>query len=353
MNTQKTDINQEIEIRDQSGDPFTAVWNWLLDRTDMGGTEKLVWIALKSFAGFREIRPSVKTVARRASVSVRTVQRSFDVLSKKGFLRVERRSRPDGGDAANRYILLPFPPRTRKDGAGDTVTPAPRCHGDTPPDATLSPPLVTQCHPKEKIELIKDKTTTSLTPLLPEQRHVEKVLSGQKSLTELPDNSPKAPEPVVVVDDIKKLVIGTQFQKLTDQVLLHVIKRFGCKHVFDTLDVLTSIYKKSGKLVKDPVAVLITSLSKGVTPPYDYVPYHERIEKERKAREEAEIKRIAAQEKAKAEEDAYRKKSEEFDALPEEERNQWLEKARATMHSNLGNAKIATRSIAISLFRGG
>jgi len=79
----------------------------------------------------------------------------------------------------------------------------------------------------------------------------------------------------------------------------------------------------------------------------------ERIERERKAGEEAEIKRIAAQEKAKAEEDAYRKKSEEFDALPEEERNQWLEKARATMHSNLGNAKIATRSIAISLFRGG
>jgi len=344
--------NEEIEIRDQSGDPFTAVWNWLLDRTDMGGTEKLVWIALKSFAGFREIRPSVKAVARRASVSVRTVQRSFDVLSKKGFLRVERRSRPDGGDAANRYILLPFPPRTRK-GTGDTVTPAPQCHGDTPPDATLSPPLVTQCHPKENIKLIKDKTTTSLTPLLPEQRPVEKVLSRQKSLTEPFDNSPKAPEPVVVVDDIKKLVIGTQFQKLTDQVLLNVTKRFGCKHVFDTLDVLTSIYKKSRKLVKDPVAVLVTSLSKGVTPPYNYVPYHERIETERKAREEAEIKRIADQEKAKAEEDAYRKKSEEFDALPEEKRNQWLEKARATMHSNLGNAKIATKNIAISLFRGG
>ncbi len=345
--------NEEIEIRDQSGDPFTAVWNWLLDRTDMGGTEKLVWIALKSFAGFREIRPSVKAVARRASVSVRTVQRSFDVLTKKGFLRVERRSRPDGGDAANRYILLAFPPRTWKEGAGDTVTPAPRCHDDTPSGASLSSPPVTQCHPKENIELIKDKTTTSLTPLLPEQRPVEKVSSGQNFLTEPPDNSPKAPEPVVFVDDIKKLVIGTQFQKLTDQVMLNVTKRFGCKHVFDTLDVLVSIYKKSGKLVKDPVAVLITSLSKGVAPPCDYVPYHERIEKERKAREDAEKGRIAARNKIKAEEDAYRKKSEEFDALPEEERNQWLEKARATMHANLGNTKVAARNIAISLFRGG
>jgi hypothetical protein len=212
---------------------------------------------------------------------------------------------------------------------------------------------VSQWHPKENIKLIKDKKTTPLTPLLPEKQPGGEGVPGQEALPEPPDSSRKAPAPVVVVDDIKKLISGTPFQKLNDQVLRNVTKRFGCKHIFDSLDMLIATYRQNGKPVKDPVAVLITALLRGITPSYDYVPYHERIEKERKAKEAAEQRRIAAEQKTKAEEEAYRKKSQQFDALPEEDRKQWLERARATMHPNLRNSKIAARSIAINLFRGG
>jgi hypothetical protein len=162
---QKTD--DKIEIRDQSGDPFTAVWNWLLDCRGLSGTEKLVWIALKSYAGYREIRPSVQTVARRAGVSIRTVQRTIIALTTKSLLRVERRSRPDGGFAANRYILL-SPPRphykTADEGRHQRVTSSPGVMTTPAPDDIVSPPQVSRWH-QEKIKIIKNKKTTPLTPL--------------------------------------------------------------------------------------------------------------------------------------------------------------------------------------------
>jgi hypothetical protein len=334
---------EEIEISDQSGEPFTPVWNWFLDREDLSVADKLVWIALKSYAGYREVRPSVKAVAKRASMSVRTAQRCFDVLKKIGLLRVERRNRPDGGFATNRYILLAAPRKKTGKGVGDTVSPTP---GDT-----LSPPLVSQCH-QINIKRIKDKKTTPLTPLLTEKPELQSapVMKAHSGPSEC---SVKPTEAVVGVDDIKKLIVGTQFRSLTDQTLLNFTKEHGCKRVFDWLDVLIAIYKRSGKPVNDPVGVLLMALLRGVKPPYDYVPYHERISKERKAKEEAEKKRIAAEEKAKAQEEAYKKLCQKFDALPEEERNQWMEKAKATMHPDLRTTGIASRSIAIILFRGG
>ena len=159
MKAEQKSHSDEIEIRDQSGDAFTAVWNWMLDRSDLTGTEKLVWIALKSYAGCREIRPSVQTVARRASVGIRTVQRTFEVLSSKGLIRVERRTRPDGGFATNRYILLPSSRETKSRGVGVTVAPTPGVMMTPAPGDILAPPQVSQWH-QENIKLIKDKTTT-------------------------------------------------------------------------------------------------------------------------------------------------------------------------------------------------
>jgi Helix-turn-helix domain len=349
--SQQQGHKEEIEISDQSGEPFTAVWNWFLDREDLTVADKLVWIALKSYAGYREVRPSVKTVAKRASVSVRTAQRSFDVLSKIGLLRVERRNRPDGGFATNRYILLAAPRKNMGKGVGDTVSPTPGVTVTPAPGATLSPPLVTQCH-QINIKRIKDKKTSPLTPLSPEKPESQPA-PGQIVHPGPPDSAAKPPEPVVGIDDIKRLIAGTQFRKLTDQALLSLTREHGCKRIFDVLDVLVAIYKPRKKRVEDPGAVLRTALSRGVTPPHDYVPYHERIEKERKAKEEEEKKRMATEEKAKAEEEAFRKICDKFDALPDEEREQWMEKARATMHPNFRGAKIALRSIALSLFRGG
>ncbi len=351
MNPPQNSFNHEIEIRDQSGDPFTAVWNWMLDRSDLSGTEKLVWIALKSYAGCREIRPSVHSLSRRAGVSIRTAQRSIEVLSKKGLLRVERRSRPDGGDATNRYILLRHSSGTGIEGAGATVTPAPRCHGDTPPGDNMSPPGVSQCHPKENIKLIKNNTTTHFTP--------QKPGSGPEGSTprtlaqsETADSSETA-GPVVVVDEITKLINGTPFQKLNEQQLRMFAKKYGARRLFDSLDMLIATFRRSGKTVKDPVAVLVKGLFEGVTPPLDYVPYHLRLENGRKAEEAAERKRIGAAQKKKAEEEAYDRMAAEFDALPEQEKETWVDQAKATMSPAIRDFKYAIRSKAIELFRGG
>lgn len=333
--------SDEIEIRDQSGDPFTAVWNWLLDRPDLSGTEKLAWIALKSYSGCPEIRPSVQTVARRAGVSIRTAQRAITALSTKGLLRVERRSRPDGGFATNRYILLSSPHPHHKTGTksnchhviyppGVMMTPTP---GDIP-----APPQVSQWH-QENIKLIKENTTTPL--------------QQEPARPELPGSSLRIAVPVVDVDDIKKLVNGTAFQKISEPALRMLIQKNSSKCVFDSLDMLIMIYRRNGRPVKDPVAVLSTVLLKGITPPSDYIPYHERIEKERKVKAAAELRRTAEANKQKAEEEAYSRKAAVFDALPEQEQEVWRNRAKSTLSLVLRNFKYAVKSTAIELYSRG
>jgi FtsZ-interacting cell division protein YlmF len=101
------------------------------------------------------------------------------------------------------------------------------------------------------------------------------------------------------------------------------------------------------------MAVLVKGLFKGVTPPSDYVPYHLRTENERKAKEAAEQRRIAEAQKKKAEEEAYNRIAAEFDALPEQDKEMWVNRAKAKLSPVLRSSKYAVRSIAIELFRGG
>ncbi len=318
--SRKQGHKEEIEISDQSGEPFTAVWNWLLDSQGLTGTEKLVWIALKSYAGCTEIRPSVKTLSRRAGVSTRTAQRTVDALSRKNLLRVERRSRPDGGDATNRYILLPFPKR-KGGGPGDTVTPSPGCHGDTPPGDVMSATRMTPCHPKENIKLIKDKKTTG--------------------------------EVVVDLDFIRQLIIGSPFRKLSDPSLKMFMSQYGAEKLFDSLDRLIETYKITGKKIADPMGVLAVGMLRGITTPEGYLPYRERIENEKARKEAAERKRNEEIQKRKTEQEEYLRMSTLFDALPQQERDAWIERARGEMPDTLKGRKYAVRSKAIELFRGG
>ncbi len=349
MKTEQKSLSDEIEIRDQSGDPFTTVWNWMLERSDLTGTEKLVWIALKSYAGCPEIRPGVQTVARRAGVSIRTAQRCFEVLKKKALIRIEGRTRPDGGNATNRYILLPSP---RKNGTtvAAAVASSPRCHGDTPPGVKTAPPPVSQCHPKEKIKLIiKNTSTTHVTPQKLQKAPAVDPMPKDSDLSSSASRPAQVATTVFDVDDVKKLINGTAFQRISEQALLMFMKKFGSKCVFESLDKLIVIYKRNGRPVKDPVAVLTIALLKGIIPPSDYVPYHERIENERKAREAAELRRTAEINQRKDQEEAYRRMVEQFDALPEPDREMWLNQARSTVAPVLRNFKYAVRSKAIEL----
>lgn len=49
--------------------------------------------------------PSIKRIARRTSISIRTAQRVIKELEKQGFIRIEHRFRPDHSQTSNLFHL--------------------------------------------------------------------------------------------------------------------------------------------------------------------------------------------------------------------------------------------------------
>ena len=111
-------------------------WAW---RQTLTPTLKLVLMALADSADDQGVCwPSVSTLAKKCSVSTRTVRRSLRVLMDSGMLIAEARRRGDGSSTSNRYRLLiaggdnMSPPRD----AGVT-RPGQVCQGD--PDVPVIP----------------------------------------------------------------------------------------------------------------------------------------------------------------------------------------------------------------------
>jgi len=286
---------------------FTVVENWLFDRGDLGAGDKLIYIVLKSWANCERIWPSHKTIARKASLSVATVKRTLACLMVKRLLVVES-GKWNGG--CNIYHL--FGP------GGKKGIPRGVAHRD-----------------------------------LPLLAHPELPGSSQRATTNTSIKRQDTTTTVIDVDDIKNLVKGTPFQRVDEQSLNRLTTKYGCKYVFDALDMLMATYRQSEKPVNNPVAILVSGLSKGVIPPFGYVPYHERAENEQKAKAAAEQRQRADAEKRKAEEVAFNKKIEQFDALPHPEQEKWLKRARIGLPSVLKSSNKAMRFRAIELYAAG
>ncbi|MHB8845003.1 MAG: helix-turn-helix domain-containing protein [Nitrospirota bacterium] len=283
---------------------FTVVENWLFDRGDLGAGDKLIYIVLKSWANCERIWPSHKTIARKASVSVATVKRALICLKAKKLLVVESGK---GNGGCNIYHL---------------------------------------CGPSGKKRLPKGVAHWELPPLA----HPELPRSSQRATTNTSiKRQDTTTTTVVAADDIKNLVKGTPFQKIDDQSLKSFVTKYGCNFVFDALDMLIATYRQSERPVNNPAAILASGLLKGVIPPLGYVPYHERAENERKAKEAAELRQRADAEKRKAEEEAFKRKIEQFDALPHPEQEKWLQMALAELSPVLRGSKKAIRGMAIEL----
>ena len=79
-------------------------WAW---RQTLTPTLKLVLMALADPADDQGVCwPSISTLAKKCSVSTRTVRRSLRVLMDSGMLIAEARRRGDGSSTSNRYRLL-------------------------------------------------------------------------------------------------------------------------------------------------------------------------------------------------------------------------------------------------------
>ncbi len=282
---------------------FTVVENWLFDLGDLSAGDKLIYIVLKSWANCERIWPSHKTIARKASVSVATVKRTLACLMGKKLLVVESGK---GNGGCNIYHL---------------------------------------CGPGGEKSLPRGVAHRELPPLA----HPELPGSSQRATTNTSIKRQNTTTTVVVVDDIINLVKGTPFQKVDEQSLRKFAAKYSCNYVFDSLDMLIATYRQSEKPVNNPVAILASRLSKGVIPPFGYVPYHERAENERKAKEAAELRQRAETEKRKAEEEAFNNKIEQFNALPQQEQEKWLQRALAELSPVLRGSKKAVRGMAIEL----
>ncbi len=76
-------------------------------RQKLPPTPKLVLVALGESADDQGVCwPSVPTLARRCSLSVRTIQRILHDIEASGRMRIEPRYRADGSRTSNRYVLL-------------------------------------------------------------------------------------------------------------------------------------------------------------------------------------------------------------------------------------------------------
>ncbi len=111
-------------------------WAW---RQVLTPTLKLVLMALADAADDHGVCwPSVSTLAKKCTVSTRTVQRSLRALIDRRLLIAEPRQRRDGSSTSNRYRLRTAggdnlsPPRDARD-----TRPGQLCRGD--PDMPVTP----------------------------------------------------------------------------------------------------------------------------------------------------------------------------------------------------------------------
>jgi hypothetical protein len=322
-------IDDQIEIRDQSGEPYAMVWNWLLDRSDLSGPEKLVWIALKSYSGCPEIRPNVQTVARRASVSIRTTQRSFFTLSQKKLLRVERRSRPDGGFAANRYILLKSPhplPKTETKGNRHSVT--------CPPGDIVAPTQVPQRHHKENTKQIKNTTTTPLRT----------GCGDNAACGEPADENGRR----IFIDNA---LYGTILSAANSAAIARAAQKYrlGNDEVATVIHELDLQYRTSQHTIGNPTSLVTAVLKERATLPGNYAPEAWRNAEAAKRQELVRKKAEQKQRAREAEDKAYKEAEAKLSALSQEKREALFEKARAKVPVVIKNSQRTIRMFAIEM----
>lgn len=89
--------------------PFIMIYHDFLESELLNSYEKMVFIALKKFADSKnQCFPSLKKLADITKMSKRKIQDTLKDLERKHIISIEKRSRVDGGDTSNLYILYDF-----------------------------------------------------------------------------------------------------------------------------------------------------------------------------------------------------------------------------------------------------
>jgi len=103
--------------------PFSMIYHDFLDNDILTEHEKMVFIALKRFADSKnQCFPSLGKIADISRISKRKVQDTLKELERKQIIRIENRSRKDGGATSNLYILHDFKELWNADSSKDMAT---------------------------------------------------------------------------------------------------------------------------------------------------------------------------------------------------------------------------------------
>ena len=178
---------------------MTEVW-----KTSLPTTEKMVLLVIADHASDdgTEAWPSQATIAKKCSISVRTVQRSVNTLVRHGYLRLEKRA---GGSVdcredrrPNRYTIIlsrlrgdKMPPR-KSVGNEVTLTPAtgrqsrPMNHPLQPPKELSQFNEFWDIYPVKKA---KGKAQDAYTKALKKATHAE-IMKGVKKYSKDPHRDP-------------------------------------------------------------------------------------------------------------------------------------------------------------------
>jgi hypothetical protein len=114
-------------------------WAW---RQKLPPTPKLVLMALADAADDHGVCwPSVTTLARKCSVSPRTVQRMLKVLDEQELLVAESRHRQSGARSSNRYLLQLTGGDNLSPSDTGATTPRQPCQGPMTRVSPLEPPI--------------------------------------------------------------------------------------------------------------------------------------------------------------------------------------------------------------------
>lgn len=153
-----------MSVETGHGLSFTMIPLWVLQHPELSSVDVRVYLVLHSYLNAQTgaVWPSVKTIAEKAGVGVRTVGASRKHLEAVGAIQVEERKRANGTSQTNVYR---FP-----------ATPVPYPAGAAGYPAGVAPLEVEE----EELEVLPKQDIPSLTPSLFEQSFVVEMKEEHK-----------------------------------------------------------------------------------------------------------------------------------------------------------------------------
>lgn len=96
------DMDKKYGVRDERKGGWSWIYNRIISDPHITPSDKIVYLALATFAGCETIRPSIQGIAKRCNRSIRTVQRVIRKLDDMEIITISH----GGGELTNEFVLL-------------------------------------------------------------------------------------------------------------------------------------------------------------------------------------------------------------------------------------------------------